>query len=117
MPHLTLFHNPRCSKSRQTLALLEQHGIDIAIVDYLNSPPNTAQLSTIIEQLGFNSARQLMRRNEEIYKTLQLDNPQLSESQLLNAMIQHPKLIERPIAICHGKAVIGRPPEAVLSIL
>jgi arsenate reductase (glutaredoxin) len=117
MPHLMLFHNARCSKSRQTLALLEQQGIDIDIVDYLNSPPTAAQLSTIIQQLGFVSARQLMRRNEDVYKTLQLDNPQLSEAQLLAAMIEHPKLIERPIAIFRDKAVIGRPPEAVMSIL
>jgi len=99
------------------LALLEQQGVDINIVDYLNSPPTAAQLNTIIQQLGFISARQLMRRNEDLYKTLQLDSPQLTETQLLAAMIEHPKLIERPIAIFRGKAVIGRPPEAVMSIL
>lgn len=114
---VTIYHNPRCSKSRETLSLLEQQGIKPEIILYLDTPPDIATLNTLLTQLGFSSARQLMRTKEELYKELNLDNPDLSEKQLIQAMVTHPKLIERPIVISNGKARLGRPPEQVLDIL
>ena len=117
MSELIIFHNNRCSKSRQTLQILNDKQLNPQVVDYLSNPPSAAQLSQIIQQLGFSSARQLMRTGEEEYKSLQLANPALSEQQLIDAMVAHPRLIERPIVICGDKAVLGRPPENVLSLL
>tara|TARA_R110001606_G_scaffold361754_5_gene515010 strand:+ start:1952 stop:2302 length:351 start_codon:yes stop_codon:yes gene_type:complete len=116
MNELTIYHNPRCSKSRQTLALLEQQGVKPEVIEYLKTPPSVASLSEIIGQLGM-SARQLLRRGETEYKALNLADESLSEQQLIQAMCEHPKLMERPIVIHNGKARIGRPPEAVLEIL
>ncbi len=116
MSQIVIYHNPRCSKSRLTLSLLEEKSNDIEVIKYLETPPSTAQLEKIISLLGFNSARQLMRRSEDIYKALNLHDEQ-SEQVLLNAMVNHPKLIERPIVLSNGKAAIGRPPESVLDIL
>lgn len=112
----TIYHNPRCSKSRQTLALLEENGIKPDVVLYLEDSPNAESLAVILAKLGI-SARELLRKGEEAYKSLELKNEALSESQLIEAMVQHPKLIERPIVIKGEQAVLGRPPENVLSLI
>ena len=114
---VTIYHNPRCSKSRQTLALLEEQGITPKVVEYLKDIPTKEQLADILNMLGLSSARDLMRKKEAEYKENGLDNDGLSEDQLLEAMIKHPRLIERPIVIKGSKAAIGRPPESVLDIL
>ncbi|MES9992130.1 MAG: arsenate reductase (glutaredoxin) [Candidatus Thiodiazotropha sp.] len=111
-----IYHNPRCSKSRQTLQLLQENGIDADVVEYLKTPPDKASLERILDMLGL-EPRELMRKKEKEYKALQLDDPHLSRDQLIEAMIANPKLIERPIVIQNGKAAIGRPPEKVLEIL
>lgn len=116
MSQLTLFHNPRCSKSRGALELLEARGLAPTIVRYLETPPSAAELQALLGKLGI-SARQLLRTGEEEYKALGLDDPQLGDAQLIEAMAAHPKLIERPILVAGDKAVIGRPPEKVLEIL
>jgi len=116
MSELFIYHNPRCSKSRQTLALLEEQGVKPEVIEYLKTPPSVDSLSEIIDQLGI-SARQLLRKGEAEYKNLNLADESLTEQQLIQAMCEHPKLIERPIVIYNGKAIIGRPPEAVLEIL
>jgi len=117
MKNVTIYHNPRCSKSRETLALLEQHGVAPKVVLYLDTPPSASQLKTLLKELGFGSARDLMRKKEDLYKELKLADESLSEEQLLAALVEHPKLIERPIVVKGGKARIGRPPEQVLEIL
>lgn len=117
MPELRIFHNPRCSKSRQTLQLLQEKGFDPEIVEYLKTPPSAQELATILVMLGFDSARELMRKTEQEYKDLNLSNTSLSEKELLDAMSSSPKLIERPIVITAKQARIGRPPESVLDIL
>ena len=113
---ITLYHNPRCSKSRQTLALLEDQGIRPEIVLYLETPPNAKTLTQLLNQLNINP-RELLRKGEAEYKENNLKNPDLSDQQLIQMMARFPKLIERPIVVCNGKARIGRPPEAVLEIL
>jgi arsenate reductase (glutaredoxin) len=113
---ITIYHNPKCSKSRQTLELLRKQGITPDIVEYLKSPPTAEQLHEIIAQLGF-SPRDLMRKKEDIYAECDLDNPFLTDAELVNLMVKHPILIERPIIVANGKAVIGRPPEQVLEML
>ncbi|VXC95792.1 arsenate reductase (glutaredoxin) [Serratia oryzae] len=117
MKNVTIYHNPRCSKSRETLALLEQQGITPKVVLYLETPPSVDELKKLLKELGFHSARELMRQKEEIYKELKLANENLSEEQLLQAMVANPKLIERPIVVKGSRARIGRPPEQVLEIL
>lgn len=116
MTDLTLYHNPRCSKSRGALELLEQRGLTPTIVRYLETPPDAATLKALLGKLGI-APRQLLRSGEDEYKALDLANPALTDTQLIDAMVQHPKLIERPILVAGGKAVIGRPPEKVLEIL
>ena len=111
----TIYHNPRCSKSRQTLALLEERGIEPDVVRYLDNPLTVAELKALLKKLNI-SARQLLRAGEEEYRTLDLANSSLSEKALLEAMAQHPKLIERPIVVEGNKAALGRPPEAVLEL-
>jgi arsenate reductase len=111
-----IFHNPRCSKSRQTLQLLQEKGIEPDVVEYLNTPPDRNTLEKVLKMLGM-EPRDLMRKKEAEYKENGLDNPDLTRDQLIDAMIAHPKLIERPIVIKNGKAAIGRPPERVLDIL
>lgn len=115
MSQVTIYHNPRCSKSRQTLELLKQNDIEPEIVEYLKTPPNAAELKDILEKLGL-SADQLMRKKEDVYKELGLAGIN-NEDELVTAMVNNPKLIERPIVIQGNKAAIGRPPEAVLDIL
>jgi len=116
MTELTLYHNPRCSKSRGALELLEARGLTPEIVRYLETPPTAARLCALLDKLGL-TARQLLRTGEEEYKSLDLANPELSEAELIDAMIEHPRLIERPILVAGNKAIIGRPPEKVLEIL
>lgn len=111
-----IYHNPRCSKSRQTLGILEEQGIEPTVIKYLDTPPDAATLRDILQQLGI-TPRELMRTKEQEYKTQQLDNENLTDEQLIQAMITTPKLIERPIVIANNKAIIGRPPENVLAIL
>ncbi|MDU4250661.1 arsenate reductase (glutaredoxin) [Pseudomonas sp.] len=116
MSQISIFHNPRCSKSRGALELLEERGIQPEIIRYLETPPNATELKTLLAKLGI-GARQLLRTGEDEYKDLDLANPALTDDQLIEAMVSHPKLIERPIVIVGDKAVIGRPPEKVLEIL
>ena len=116
MTDLTLYHNPRCSKSRGALELIEARGLTPNVVRYLETPLNAAQIKALLGKLGI-SARQLLRSGEDEYKALNLADDSLSEEQLIAAMAAHPKLIERPILVAGDKAVIGRPPEKVLEIL
>jgi arsenate reductase (glutaredoxin) len=111
-----IYHNPRCSKSRQTLQLLQDHAVEPQIVEYLKTPPSVAELRKVLQMLGI-GPRELMRTKEPEYKQSGADNPGLSEAELIELMIAHPKLIERPIVIKDGKAALGRPPEQVLDIL
>lgn len=112
----TIYHNPRCSKSRQTLALLEENQVTPEIVLYLETPPDAATLKTLLSKLGI-SARELLRKGEDAYKENNLKDAGLSEDDLINAMVAHPKLIERPIVVKDDKAVLGRPPENVLALI
>lgn len=116
MTDLTLYHNPRCSKSRGALELLEERGLKPNVVRYLETPPSAAELQALLGKLGI-SARALLRTGEEEYRTLNLADPALDEARLIEAMVAHPRLIERPILVSGDKAVIGRPPEKVLEIL
>ena len=113
---LKIYHNPRCSKSRETLALLTQHAEQIDVIEYLKTPPTEQEITSLLSMLGV-TARQLMRSKEPEYTELDLDNPTLSEQQLISAMASTPKLIERPIVVHGNKAVIGRPASNVLAIL
>ena len=113
---VTIYHNPRCSKSRQTLELLRARGVEPTIVEYLKTPPDASTLNTLLDLLGL-EPRALMRRKEAVYKDLGLDDPNLSREALIDAMVANPILIERPIVVGNGKAAIGRPPEAVLAVL
>ena len=113
---VTIYHNPRCSKSRQTLELLKQQGIEPDTIEYLKTPPSKTELKGVLKMLGI-SARDLLRSKEPEYKALGLDNPKLTEDAIIEAMIETPKLMERPIVIANNKAAIGRPPEQVLEIL
>ncbi len=112
----TIYHNPRCSKSRQTLALLNEQGIEPTIIEYLNTPPDYATLDKLLQQLGL-EPRQLMRTGEAEYTELDLAAETLSRKDLIEAMIEHPKLIERPIVVSGKRATLGRPPTKVLEIL
>ena len=116
MTDLTLYHNPRCSKSRGALELLQGLGHTPSVVPYLETPLNATQLKELLDKLGI-GARQLLRTGEEEYKQLNLADNQLSEAQLIAAIAEHPKLMERPILVAGDKAIIGRPPENVLEIL
>lgn len=111
-----IYHNSRCSKSRATLSLLEERGVVCDVVNYLDTPPSTAELTQLLDMLGM-TPRELMRKNEAEYTELGLDDAALDDTALIAAMASHPRLIERPIVVSNGKAAIGRPPEAVLSIL
>ena len=111
-----IYHNPRCSKSRQTLQLLVDKNIDVDVIEYLQTPPDATTLDKILSQLGM-EPRQLMRTHETEYKELGLDNPTLDRASLINAMINTPKLIERPIVLTDKGIIIGRPPENILKVL
>ena len=112
---VVIYHNPRCSKSRQTLTLLEENSIKPQIKEYLKQPPTAQELKQVLKLLGI-KAHELLRKKEPEYKSLGC-SPAMSEEQLIDIMVANPKLIERPIVISGGKAAIGRPPEAVLEIL
>ena len=113
---IRIFHNPRCSKSRATLALLQERGIEPEITLYLESPPDAGELKSILHKLGL-EARELMRKGEAEFREQGLADESLTEEELIAAMVDSPRLIERPIVLAHGRAAIGRPPEAVLGIL
>lgn len=114
---VVIYHNPRCSKSRETLALLEEKGITPTVVKYLDETPNIEALKTLFTQLGYDSVRDMMRTKEAEYKALNLDDSSVTNEQLFEAMVQTPKLIERPIVVHNNQAKMGRPPEQVLDIL
>ncbi len=113
---VTIYHNPRCSKSRQTLALIEEKGITPKIVKYLETPPSAAELKRILKMLGL-KARDIIRKGEEAYAELGLKDGEHTDDELLALMVKNPILIERPIVVSGDKAAIGRPPEAVLKIV
>lgn len=116
MTELTFYHNPRCSKSRAALELLEGRGLSPTIVRYLETPPTAAELESLVKKLDI-APRQLLRTGEDEYKQLNLADAGLSDGQLIDAMVAHPRLIERPILIAGDRAAVGRPPEKVLEIL
>lgn len=113
---IKIYHNPRCGKSRQTLQLLKEQGIEPEIIEYLKTPPSVRELDDILQKLGM-EPRELMRKKEAEYKAGGLDDTALDRQALIQGMVNNPILIERPIVIAGGKAAIGRPPEAVLAIL
>ncbi len=113
---ITIYHNPRCSKSRQTLELLRGKGLEPQIIEYLKNPPDKNAMTEILALLGLTPG-ELMRKKEAPYKENNLDSPELSDAQLLEALLKHPVLIERPIVLANGKAALGRPPENVLDII
>lgn len=113
---VTILHNPRCSKSRATLSLLRENGVEPEIIDYLETPPSESELKDILAKLAMRP-RDIMRRGEKIYKELELNDDSLPDNALVTAMVGHPILIERPIVIKGDKAALGRPPENVLEIL
>ena len=113
---IRIFHNPRCSKSRATLALLQERDFELEIILYLDKPPDAAELKSILHKLGL-KARELMRKGEAEFREQGLADESLTEEELIAAMVDSPRLIERPIVLAHGRAAIGRPPEAVLGIL
>ena len=115
MSRVKIWHNPRCSKSRNAVALLEEQGVEAEIVKYLDTPPNRQELIEVLDMLGL-SARQFMRTKEEIYKELGIKDIN-DEDMLINLMVANPKLIERPVVIKDGKAAIGRPIENIMEIL
>ncbi|MBA1421061.1 MAG: arsenate reductase (glutaredoxin) [Epsilonproteobacteria bacterium] len=115
MANVTIWHNPRCSKSRNAVALLEEQGVEAEVVKYLETPPSKDEIVEVLKMLGI-SARELMRTKEDIYKELGLKDVS-DEDALIDAMVAHPKLIERPVVIKDGKAVIGRPIENIVEIL
>ena len=113
---VTVYYNPNCSKCRLSIELLEKQGQRATIIEYLKTPPDAGTLAAILDMLGM-EPRELMRKHEKEYTEAGLDNPALSREQLISAMIEYPRLIERPIVIKDGKAAIGRPPERILEIL
>lgn len=117
MSDVIILHNPRCSKSRQTLALLEENGVTPKVVQYLKTPLSKTELDEVFEKLGITSVREMMRTKEPEYKAANLNDPNLSTSALLDAIAKTPKLLERPIVINGESARIGRPPENVLEIV
>ena len=111
-----IYHNPRCSKSRQTLQLLQENGVEPEIIEYLKIPPTAEQLDEVLTQLNM-QPRELMRKKEKEYKETGMNDEALDRDALIAGMVATPKLIERPIVLANGKAAIGRPPESVLEIL
>lgn len=113
---ITIYHNPRCSNSRNALALIRESGVEPAIVDYLNNPPTKAQLTELIAAMG-TGARGLLREKEELCKELKLDDPSVSEARLIDAMVEHPILINRPLVVTPKGVRLCRPPELVKQLL
>jgi len=116
MNNFTIYHNPRCSKSRQTLELLKEKNIEPEVVLYLDNPPSKDEISKLLSILGINP-RELLRKGEEEYKTQNLKDQTISDQKIIEIMSENPKLIERPIVISNNKAIIGRPPENVLKLI
>ena len=116
MSDFIIYHNPRCSKSRQTLEILNRQEVSTEVVLYLENPPSTEEVASILQKLGLDP-RDVIRKGEEEYKLLNLKDQSLTENELITFMSENPKLIERPIVIKGNKAVIGRPPDNVLSII
>ena len=115
MSAITIYHNPKCSKSRATLELVEQRGDDLKIVEYLRTPPTAKELEGVLARLGL-EPEQLVRKGEDVYKK-EYAGKTLSRAQWIEALVRHPILIERPIVVAGERAVIGRPPENVLTLL
>ena len=113
---VTIYYNPRCSKSRATLELLQEKGIEPEIIEYMDTPPDIDTLKKLVEMLGI-TPRELMRRHEQVFKDAGLDDPTFTDDELLEAISQCPSLLERPIVVNGDKAAMGRPPETVLDIL
>lgn len=113
---VTIYHNPRCSKSRATLALLAEKGVEPEIVEYLQTPPSKEEMNRILDGLGM-APRDLMRKKEEPYKALNLGDDSMGRDALIDAMLENPILMERPVVVKNGKYALGRPPENVLEIL
>lgn len=113
---VTIYHNPRCSKSRQTLSILQENGIEPQIIEYLDQPPEAAALKTILQKLGM-TPRELLRKGEDAYREQDLGRADLSDDELIDYMTRFPRLIQRPIVIKGDKAVLGRPPENVLELI
>ncbi len=113
---VTIYFNPKCSKCRLSLELIDQQGQQAEVIEYLNTPPDVATLESILDMLGL-EPRELMRKHEKEYAEAGLDNPGLSRAELIQAMIEYPRVIERPVVVKNGKATIGRPPERILDIL
>ena len=116
MMKVEIYHNPRCSKSRETLALLRDRGIEPEIIEYLKTPPDRSTLEKLLRMLQ-KEPRDLMRKKEKEYRELGLDHPEVDRDALIQAMIDHPRLIERPIVVHNRRAALGRPPQQVLDIL
>ena len=113
---VTIYFNPQCSKCRLSLELLEKQGQQAEVIEYLSTPPDAATLESILDMLGL-EPRELMRKHEKEYTEAGLDNPGLSRTELIEAMIKYPRIMERPVVVKNGKATIGRPPERILDIL
>jgi arsenate reductase len=111
-----IYHNPKCSKSRETLQILQDNNIETEIIEYLEDPPTAQEIWRIIEMLGA-SARDLMRSTEQVYKDADLDDDRLSDDDIIEAICEYPALLQRPIVICGNRAIIGRPPGRVLEII
>ena len=113
---IKIYHNPRCSKSRQTLSIIQERGLDLNVVEYLKNPPSKTEIKIILKKLGIRPI-DLMRKGETLFKEKNLNDPSVSDEYLIDCMAENPILIERPIVIRGEKAIIGRPPERVLEIL
>lgn len=113
---MRLYHNPRCSKSRAALDLLQARGVEVDVIEYLQNPPSPAELRGLLASLGL-SPRELLRTGEAEYTALGLDAPDVDDGAIIDAMAAHPRLIERPVFVCGQRAVVGRPPERVLELL
>lgn len=113
---VTVYHNPRCSKSRAAMEYLEENGIEAEVIKYMDSPPDANDIKELLSMLGM-SPRELMRKHEKVFKDAGLDDPTFTDDELIEAMAQCPSLIERPIIVNNGKAVLARPPETVQDIL
>jgi arsenate reductase len=116
MAKFIIYHNPRCSKSRQTLSILKENDIQPDIVLYLDTPPDRSELKDLLKKLG-KTPREILRKSEEAYQAMQLGDESLNDDQLIDAMLKEPKLIERPIVVKGSQAVLGRPPENILEMI
>ena len=116
MKALSIFHNPRCSKSRKTLEIIEINDVEVQVILYLQDPPSVSELNSLLEKLGM-KASELVRKGESIIKELDIDLSSISNDDLISIMAEHPILIERPIVFNESSAIIGRPPENVEELL